>query len=119
MSVNLPVAGSYIDRCRFASPASGNAFADGCSDPCLQKSGFALGRMRELNQTRPFSSIIGLWLSVLLSQMGFGPHHADGWNGLLFEDGVCGSRTGCITALALCATGSITGTRSELSSGEP
>src|SRR6266850_2929654 len=68
ISVHLPVFGSYIDRWRFASPASGNAFADGCSGP-LHQSGFLFGRTREVNHTRPFSSIIGLWLSVRLSQI--------------------------------------------------
>src|SRR5713226_4536409 len=57
--VNLPVAGSYIDRWRLAS-SSGNTFADGWSDPFLQKSGLAGGRTRAVIQTRPFSSIIGL-----------------------------------------------------------
>ena len=36
----------------------------------LEKSGFFDGRMRAVNQTRPFSSIIGLWLTVWLSQIG-------------------------------------------------
>ena len=48
-----------------------------------------------MNHTRPRSSIIGLCDSVWLSQMGSGPQNADGPNGLVFEDGVCGSRTGC------------------------
>ena len=59
MSVNLPVAGSYMDRWRLAF-SSGNTFADGWSDPFLQKSGLAGGRTRVVNQTRPFSSIMGL-----------------------------------------------------------
>src|SRR4051794_35624801 len=45
MSVNLPLAGSYIERCRFAL-SSGNARAEGWLDPFLQKSGFAEGRTR-------------------------------------------------------------------------
>src|SRR5688572_23973191 len=118
MSVNLPDAGSYIDRCR---PDSwmGNAFADGCDDPALQKSGFALGRTRGVNHTRPRSSIIGLWLSVLLSQIGSAPQCGDGAIMFTFVDGVAGSRTGCRTCVAVCVTGSRTGTKSLLSSGDP
>src|SRR5918999_3936587 len=108
MSVNLPDAGSYIERCRFASWIA-NTFADGCDDPALQKSGFALGRTRGVNHTRPRSSIIGLWLSVLLSQIGSAPQYGDGAIMFAFVDGVCGSRTGCSTWLAVCVTGSSTG----------
>jgi hypothetical protein len=50
--------------------------------------------MRAVNHTRPFSSNIGLWLSVLLSQMGSGPQTADGAIAFDFDDGVSGSRTG-------------------------
>ena len=109
ISVHLPVFGSYIERWRFASPASGNAFADGCSAP-LHQSGFLFGRTREVNHTRPFSSIIGLWLSVRLFQIGLGPHTADGPNGLSFDEGVSGSRTGWNTSSALFLPGSSTGT---------
>src|SRR5262245_5282891 len=42
ISVNLPLAGSYIERWR-PELSSGNIFADGWSEPCLQKSGFAGG----------------------------------------------------------------------------
>ena len=47
-----------------AGGSSGNTLADGWSEPFLQKSGLAGGRMRAANQTRPFSSIIGLWWLV-------------------------------------------------------
>src|ERR1700724_1319052 len=50
-NVNLPAAGSYIDRCRLAS-FSGKTCADGWLDPCLQKSGFAGGWARALNHRR-------------------------------------------------------------------
>src|ERR1700693_2547607 len=43
ISVNLPLAGSYMERWR-PEDSSGNTFADGWSDPFLQKSGFAGGR---------------------------------------------------------------------------
>src|SRR4029453_2165248 len=104
MSVNLPVAGSYVERWRLAC-SSGNTFADGWSDPFLQKSGLAGGRTRTVNQTRPFSSIIGLWLLVWLSQMGSAPQYGEGIIGALLEDGVCGSRTGCLPSVAVCVAG--------------
>src|SRR5438477_109729 len=70
--VNLPVAGSYIERWRLAS-SSGNTLADGWSEPFLQKSGLAGGRTRAVIQTLPFSSIIGLCSLVWLSQIGSAP----------------------------------------------
>src|SRR5215470_13973926 len=72
ISVNLPVAGSYIDRWRLAS-CSGKTCADGWLEPRLQKSGLAGARTLAVNQTRPFSSIIGLCVVVSLSQIGSGP----------------------------------------------
>src|SRR4051794_12382230 len=108
-----------MPRWRFASPASGNTFADRFAAPSLHQSGFLFGSTREVNHTRPFSSIIGLWLRVRPSQIGFGPHTAEGPNGLSLEEGVSGLRTGCGTSAALFVFGSTTGTRSVLSSGEP
>src|SRR4051812_10907981 len=52
-------AGSYMMTWRFEL-LIGNAFADGCSDPFLQASGLACGRIRAANQTRDFSSSIRL-----------------------------------------------------------
>src|SRR5512134_1991396 len=69
MSVHLPVAGSYIERWRPAR-LIGNALADGWLEPFLQKSGLFGWRTRAVNQTRPRSSIIGLWMLALLSQIG-------------------------------------------------
>ena len=57
--MNLPLAGSYIDRCRLEL-SIGNALAEGWFEPFLQKSGFSRGRTRAVNHGRPFSSIIGL-----------------------------------------------------------
>src|SRR5215472_12814002 len=59
ISDHLPVCGSNIESWRVDS-LSGRTFAEGCSEPSLQKSGSAAGRMRAVNHTRPFSSIIGL-----------------------------------------------------------
>ena len=66
--VIFPVSGSYIESWRL-DRSSGNIFADGCSEPFLQKAGLSGGRTREVNQTRPFSSNIGLCMLVWLSQM--------------------------------------------------
>src|SRR5882724_11549997 len=118
MSVNLPVAGSYVERWRFAS-SSGNTFADGWSDPFLQKSGLAGGRTRAVIQILPVSSIIGLCMLVWLSQIGSSPQYGDGAIGLSFDDGVFGSRTGCLSSVTELLTGSRIGMKSVLSSGVP
>src|ERR1051325_6301051 len=77
ISVHWLVYGSNMPTWRFAPPSSGYAFAAGRSEPLLHQSGFASGLMREVNQVRARSSIIGLWFSVWPSQYGFSPHHAD------------------------------------------
>src|SRR4051812_13626424 len=118
-SVHLPVFGSSIPRWRLALPSSGSALVDALVAGSLHQSGFLSGSTREVNQTRPFSSIIGLWLMVLPSQIGLSPHTADGPNGAPCTEGVSGLRTGWSTSVALFVAGSSTGTRSELSSGEP
>ena len=118
ISVIFPVIGSYIDRCRF-DDSSGVSLADGWSEPCLQKSGFAAGRTRDVNHTRPFSSNIGLCMLVWLSQIGSAPQYGDGVMGLRFDEGVVASRTGILTCVARCLTGSSTGNRSVLSSVVP
>src|SRR6478736_3894898 len=76
MSVHWLTRGSRNERCGFALPLSGNALADGCSPP-LHQSGLGSGLMREVNQVRPRSSIIGLWFSVRPSQYGLSPQYAD------------------------------------------
>src|SRR5881296_284153 len=45
ISVNLPLAGSYMERCRLAF-SSGNTLADGWLPPFLHQSGLAGGRTR-------------------------------------------------------------------------
>src|SRR5262245_31760898 len=106
ISVNLPLAGSYIER-RRPVLSSGDILADGWS--CLQKSGLAVGRTRAPCQTRPFSSIIWWWMLVWLSQIGSGSQYGEGAMGFALEDGVFGSRTGCFTCVAVCVFGSSTG----------
>jgi len=109
ISVNLPLCGSYIDNCR-PDVAIGITLADGWLEPSLQKSGLRAGRMRAVNHTWPFSSIMGLCISVLLSQMGLSPHTADGANRSFLSDGVLGSRTGCSTSVDVAVFGSRIGT---------
>ena len=91
MSDHLPVFGSYIESCRPDS-LSGATLADGWSEPFLQKSGFAGGLIRAVNQTRPFSSMIGLWIEVWPSQIASSPQYTDGPSGRSLDDGVFGSR---------------------------
>src|SRR5882762_3372173 len=118
ISVIFPVCGSYMDRWRLDC-STGKSFADGWSEPFLQKSGFAGAPTREVNQTRPRSSNIGLCMLVWLSQIGSGPQYGDGVMAFVFDEGVFGSRAGILTWVALCFTGSSTGKRSLLSSGVP
>ena len=99
--------------------SSGNSCAEGWSEPFLQKLGFSGGPTREVNQTRPFSSNIGLWMLVWLSQIGASPQYGDGPRRLSLDEGVLGSRTGILIWPAELGAGSNTGTKSELSSGEP
>src|SRR5882757_9863162 len=118
MRVMFPVCGSYIERCR-VDCSIGVSFADAWSEPFLQKSGLANWPTREVNQTWPFSSIIGLCMVVWLSQITSSPQYGDAPCGLSFDDGVLGSRTGIFTAVAVCVFGSSTGKKSVLSSVEP
>src|SRR5438094_5287589 len=85
ISVIFPVLGSYMDRCRLAD-SIGVSFADGWSEPFLQTSGLAGGRTREVNQTRPCSSSIGLCMLVWLSQIASAPQYGDGVIGFPFDD---------------------------------
>src|SRR5213083_3035428 len=118
MSVNFPVFGSYMESWRLER-STGKIFAEGWSDAFPQKAGFAGPRTREVNQTLPFSSNIGLCGLVWLSQIGSAPQYGDGAIGFWCDEGVLGSRTSILTCVALCFTGSSTGKRSVLSSGVP
>ena len=102
ISVNLPVFGSYIDE-----------VAVGLFEREELRRGMVRALLAEVrivpadglatvNQTRPFSSNIGLCMLVWLSQIGSSPQYGDGAIGLSFEDGVFGSRTGIFTCVALC-----------------
>src|SRR6266852_1265666 len=108
ISVIFPVFGSYMERWRLDS-SRGKSFADGCSEPFLQKSGLDGAPTREVNQTRPFSSNIGLCTLVWLSQIGSSPQYGDGAMVLVLVVWVFGSRYGILNVLATCLTGSSTG----------
>src|SRR6266853_936193 len=118
MSVNFPVFGSYMEGWRLER-STGKIFAEGCSAPSPQNARSTGPRTREVNQTLPFSSNIGLCGLVWLSQIGSAPQYADGAIGLFFVEGVFGSRTGTFISLAVCRTGSRTGMKSVLSSVAP
>ncbi len=64
----LPVFGSYIVTRRLVL-LSGNSTAEGCVEPFLQNAGLSGTWPVAASQTRPFRSIIELWLLALLSQM--------------------------------------------------
>src|SRR5580700_8479634 len=68
--VNFWVFGSYIANWR-VDFSTGNALAEGWSEPFLQKAGLSSPRIRAVNHTRPSLSNIGLctlaWLSQILS----------------------------------------------------
>src|SRR5205085_9958478 len=118
MGVLVGVRGSCTGGWRL-DVSVGVGLADGWAEPFLQKSGFAGGRTRAVNQTRPFSSNIGLCMVVWLSQIRSSPQYADGSIGFCFDDGVFGSRTGMRICVARWRTGSSTGKRSVLSSVAP
>ena len=56
---------------------SGTTFAEGWSDPALQKAGFAGARIRAVYHTRPFSSKIGLWTVTWPSQICSSPQYGE------------------------------------------
>src|ERR1700756_6061527 len=68
ISVILPLLGSYMERWR-VDCSIGVSFAEGWSEPLRQKSGWANWPTREVNQTRPGSSLIGLCIVAWLSQI--------------------------------------------------
>src|SRR5713226_1638837 len=109
MSVICLVRGSYTASCR-PLVLSGNNTAAGWLDPSLQNAGLSLGRILEVNHTRPFSSNIGLCTLAWLCQMASSPQYGEGAGSLSSAlDGVFGSRTGTLTWLAAAPTGSRTG----------
>src|SRR4051794_33800125 len=108
MWVSLRVLGSYIASCR-PERCRGNSFADGWSDPSLQNAGLSAGRITEVIQIRPFSSIIGLCTLFLLVQIASSPQYGDGAAIFGLAGGVFGSRTVRGTRPASLPFGSSTG----------
>ena len=72
---------------------TGNAFADGCVEPALQKAGLSNGATAEVSHRRPLSSSIGLCTLFLLVQMTSSPQYGDGCGMFGLVAGVFGSRT--------------------------
>src|ERR1700724_2896099 len=68
ISLVCPVFGSYMARCR-VDCLSGNALAEGWSEPCWQNAGFSGLPTREVNHTSPRSSIIRLCALTVESQI--------------------------------------------------
>src|SRR6516165_10278522 len=100
MKVYFIVLGSSIASWRLLS-FSGNSFAEGWSEPPLQKAGLSRPRTDAVSQTRPFRSIIILWLLARVFQICRSPQYADGISGFSVaacpvpsDSGIWGSRTG-------------------------
>ena len=68
MKLYFMVLGSSIDTCR-GERSSGNALAEGCSEPFLQKSGFSMPRTAAANHTLPLPSNMPLWLFAFWLQI--------------------------------------------------
>ena len=62
------VCGSSIASCRRLC-LSGKTFAEGWSDPALQKAGLSRPRTEAVSHTRPLLSSIALWLLTRVSQI--------------------------------------------------
>src|SRR5215831_7155467 len=118
MYVIFFVCGSYMAACR-TDISIGKRFAEGCVEPALQYAGVSGVRTLAVTQTLPCRSNIGLCTSVRLSQMASLPQYGDGFKTL---PGACGcfrSGGGRVMLDVVACTGSRTGRRSVLSSGDP
>src|SRR5215210_4421431 len=103
------VFGSYTASWR-PEFVSGKSFAEGWLDPALQKSGLFGARTRDVTQTRPFSSNIGLCTFALLVQIGSVPQYGEGPTTCCgVAGGMFGSRTVTGTRLTVLVFGSSTG----------
>src|ERR1700693_2236581 len=108
------VLGSSTEACR-PDRTSGNAFAEGWSEPFLQKSGFSMPRTAAANQTRPLPSNMPLWLFAFWLQIFPSPHKPDapigfavafGCNGGPNDSGAFGSATGILKKVTVLVFGS-------------
>src|SRR6516225_5377977 len=102
MKLYFIVLGSSIATWR-ADFSSGNALAEGWSEPFLQNAGSSMPRTVADNQSRPFSSNMALWLFARVSQSFFSPQEAYGSSGCTLPawpapnaSGISGSATGIL-----------------------
>src|SRR5882757_1216356 len=119
------VLGSSIATWR-ADFSSGNALADGWSEPFLHHAGLSMPRTVAASQTRPFLSNIELWLLARVSQSFCSPQYADGCRGCTLpacpgpsDSGISVSATGILKNDTLLVLGWRIGMLSVEYSGEP
>src|SRR6185436_2117848 len=125
MKVYFMVVGSSIATWR-DDCCNGNAFADGCVEPCLQNAGLSRSRTVAASHTRPLESNIELWLLARVSQSFSSPQYAEGASGRTLAacpgpsaSGMPGSATGILKVVTLPLRGSRIGMLSVEYSGEP
>src|SRR5258708_27696652 len=104
ISVNLPLAGSNIERWRLAF-SSGSTSAEGWLEPLRQNSGLRGARTRAVYQTRPRSSSIGLCVVVWLVPIDALPPDPAGALRGSPDEGVSGYRTGGLLSVSACFAG--------------
>src|SRR5712692_2108543 len=127
MKLYFIVFGSSIETWR-PERSSGNALAEGCSEPFRQKAGSSMPRTAAANHTRPFRSNMPLWLLARWLQIFSSPQYAEGsigfaaaeaWKGGPNDSGAFGSATGILKNVTLCVFGSRIGISSLEYSGGP
>ncbi len=127
MRVYFIVFGSSIATWR-CDMSTGKTFADGCSEPFLQKAGLWSPRTLAANHTRPLLSNMPLWLLALCDQIFSVPQYGEGanglssaeaWNGGPNDSGTPSFRTDILKNVTLCVFGSRIGMSSLEYSEEP
>src|SRR6202795_1747110 len=127
MKLYFIVLGSSIDTCR-PERSSGNALADGRSEPFLHQAGFSMPRTAAANHTRPLPSNMPLWLLARWLQICSSPQYAEAPIGLSVAlgcsggpniSGILGSATGILKNLPEFFFGSRIGMSSDEYSFEP
>ena len=100
-------------------PGSGNAFADGCADPCLAEIRVRVGTHARREPDAPSLVHHRVVIERLAVPDRIGSPVRRRRHRVGLRRRRRGSRTGCSTWLAVCVAGSSTGTKSVLSSGDP
>ncbi len=127
MKLYFIVLGSSIDTCR-PERSSGNALADGRSEPFLHQAGFSIPRTAAANHTRPLPSNMPLWLLARWLQICSSPQYAEAPIGLSVAlgcsggpniSGMLGSATGILKKVTVLVFGSRIGMSSDEYSFEP